>query len=204
MKRIKIKKGQELPIETWGPNRGQYKITLYWNQVYYFTAKKDALRFIAIANQFYTQSMYEGREIFIDVWVKYQRDWGYFQNETSAFELAKMNRDCKDAMNTCQESFDMMADRSDYENGHFLVRRKLELVIEHMHRAVKILKEINKKHSGSSGLYSLDTIARRIYAFEFSIKSFGDYEAKNLNKRPMHESYIPASTLVGKAKINVA
>lgn len=205
MKRIKIDPKTDIRIETaFGQNRGKFCVTLYWQQSYYFSSKKKALRFIAIANQFYTQCMYEARVMFVDVLVKYHQSWGYFETETSGFELARMNRQCESSLDTCQKSFNLMAERSDFNCGSFLVRGKLDLIIGSMQEAIAVLKKLHDTKSGTMELYTLDVFSKRLYSLEYSLKSFGDYEAENLQKSPMHDSVIKTSALITRAKLRIA
>lgn len=202
MKRIKITKDENLLPVMHGPHIGLFQITLYWNQTYYFSSKKKALRFVAITNQFLTQSMYKANSLYIDVWVKYRRDWGYFENETSGFELASKNRLCESALNACAESFNLMVERSNYESGSFIVHNKINVIISSLNQAIAILKDINSKLGGTADLYLIDDFTERIYSLENSLKNFGDYEAKHLTKRPIHETIIQPSMLIANAQLS--
>jgi hypothetical protein len=138
------------------------------------------------------------------VWVTYQRAWGYFDDGKGGgqFLLANKDRSCQNALDACQESFNIMQERSEYVE--WIVPKRLHVVISNMQSVISILKEINSNTSGAFELYALDTISKRIYALEYAIKSFGDYEAEHLNKRPIHETIIQSSTLISNVKYSIA
>lgn len=194
MKRIKITSDENILRVPYGSHMGQYSVMLDWGKQYYFPSHKKAARFVAIANQFYTQSMYEANSIYIDVWVKYRRDWCYLEGMD--------NEKCKNHLRSCQESFDLMYERSDYVQ--LIVVNKLKVILDRLQSTILILKEINSNSSGTFELYALDVLSKRTFQLEHSIKVFGDYEAQHLNKRPIHETTIQPSTLMANVKMSVA
>lgn len=206
MKRISLKIREDCAPEPSGIHRGKYPIPLTWGKQYYFSSRKRALRFLAIAGQFYTQCMYESRILYIDVWVQYQKDWGYFDHDKpgSGFPLHSKRRSCELALNTCQESFNLMTERDEYRNGSYIVHNKIEVIIASLKEAIDILREMHMRKSTTMELYQLDTFSRRIWSLEHSLKSFGDYEAKYLKKPLIHDNSMHSSTALERAKITAS
>lgn len=208
MKRIKITPTEEqlLPIEQYGEYRGQYAVTIFWNQKYHFRSKRKALRFVAITNQFYTRCMYSARLIYADVLNKYVMDWGYFEHDksTMGFDFHSMKRRCKAALDSIDKSFDLMVERSGYANGTFIVANMMRNVIASLEEAIKVLRLMNEKRNTTMDFYLFDKFIEDVEVLEHSLKSYGDYEAKYLTKRPIHKSGLPESHITSKAKTNAA
>lgn len=191
MNRVKINPPEQfLPVPT-GENRGKYRVYLKPNHSYYFSSKKHAHRFQAICNQFFTQAMYEARTIYIELWVKYQRDWPYFSTYAGGnggFPLQSAKRKCKTALDNCQENFDfMIANPSWYGfDGNSMVNTRLSNSIFDMQEVASILKQINAGRTAQAELYLLDSLERRLMILKGQLDNFGHTEAITLEKSTMH------------------
>lgn len=207
MKRIKITPSEQLlPIDQLGEYRGMYPIFLYWGKQYYFGSKRDALRFIAISNQFFTKVMYKGRLIYIDVMNKYYKDWGYFEHDKPSMGSSQydMERRCERALNDIQECFNIMHSRSHWTNGSSIAIGQMFNIIKFLKESVDILCELNMKRNSTMELYLLDKLSDDILILENSIKCFGDEEAKYLQKPSIHKPALPISLIEFNRKIAVA
>ena len=201
MEKIKTHKETFLSPETIGINRGMYGIHIWWGKKYFFTSQRNARRFIAITNQFYTQIMYEARMIYIDTWIKYQRSAPYFTHDTSAFSQADMKRTCRNAMRSVEDSLELMNERSHWDNGNWIVRNQFRVIIDSIHETISVLKELYESRNTAMELYELDSLGKRIHSLELTLTAFGDAEARELKKGELHNGKLPASLLKEKTKL---
>lgn len=198
MKRIKITPAEELlPIEQIGPQRGMYRIFIYFDKDYYFPSTRKALRFIAIANQFLTRTMYKSRLIYIDVLNKYHKDWGYFEHDKPSMgsDLYKLERQCLQALNNIQSYFDLITERSHWTNGSCIAYGNMLKICGFLKEAIDYLRQLNAGRNFTMELYLLDKLNDDVLLMERTLKCFGDTEARLLNKPTMHNQGLPASML---------
>lgn len=196
---------QLLPITNIGEYRGQYCIFLYWEKRYYFTSKRKADRFVAITNQFLTKVLYKARIIYMDILLKYHRDWGYFEHnkETMGFRLYDMDRKCRAYIDAIQDAFDKIVEKSHWENGSCIAFSKMFNIVEQMKDTADILHILNSSRNATFDLYQLDKISDDVLVLEKMIKRFGDTEARNLTKNNIHEPMLPDSFLINEEKLEV-
>ncbi len=153
-----------------------------------FSSEKKALRFLAITNQFLTQKLYEIRAIYIEAWIKFQNNWGYFEHNKPSMssDLRQMQRGCEESFKTCEDRFNIIIDRDDWTNGNFFAFKNLFTVCASLKDAALMLNSITRKRSSTFELYAIDNLFSRICSVEKEIKEYSAPGALWYFKNAMH------------------
>ena len=153
-----------------------------------FSSRKKAERFLAVTNQFLTKKLYEVRAIYIEAWVKYQNAWGYFRHNKPSMdsELFQMQRGCEECFRTCEDRFNIIIERGDWENGNFFSFKNLNTVCGNLKDVSLMLNRMARKRSSTFELYAYDNLFSRICTVEKEIKEYAAPGAQWYFKTLLH------------------
>lgn len=167
---------------------GIYSVYLGNKTHHTFSSRKKAQRFLSVTNQFLTKKLYEIRAIYIEAWIKYQNNWGYFEHDkpTMCAQLRQMQRGCEEIFKTCEDHFNIIIERDDWTNGNYFAFRNLHTVCANLKDAVIMLNRITRKRSSTFELYAFDNLFVRICGVEKEIKEYSSPGAQWYFKSAMH------------------
>lgn len=165
-----------------------YKVCLGNGTVHHFTRERNAKDFLGNTNKFLTAKLYESRDLFTATWQKYQASWGYFENDKKSkkSEMRESDRECRQLLDSCEEAFNSIVQRSWFTNGNYFVFHHFNRVIENLMVVIKQLNIICKKHSITHELYTYDNLFKRLQTLSNEINTYGQLEAHSLFKMPQH------------------
>lgn len=165
-----------------------FRVYLGNGTIHHFSRKRNAQDFLSTTNKFLTSRLYESRDIFTAIWNKYQQNWAYFDNDkaTRKSELRENDRECRMLLDNIEEQFNLIAQRSWFQNGNYHVFSQFNYIIENLKVIVKHLNNISKKQSVAMELFGYDNLFERLQTLATKINNYGQLEAHSLFKMPQH------------------
>lgn len=132
-----------------------------------FDNKKNCLKFLADCNRFLNLKLHEANFIYSDVYAQYRRNWFYFDHHKSPGAiLFQLERSIKNNLTKTEETFDLICERSGFENGNYFVFSHFKAIFNGLKSAVKSLQKLQKSKSSAVDIHKLQVLYDRIIHLE--------------------------------------
>jgi hypothetical protein len=160
------------------------KVYLGNGTIHHFNSIKSCKKFLAETSEFLTESLYEARAIYIQLWNKYQKSWGYFVNNKKSPKgnLIRSGFTCQEYLNKTSENFDRVIVNCVFDNGNYYSFSQLFSAIAHQKFILKILTEIYRNKSITDEVYECNNLYKRLINLECALKNYSEVKAANIFK----------------------
>ena len=169
MKKINLQTIQKADKSSIRTKQRKHSVLLNWDARFYFSDIKDAKAFLVKTNDFLTFKLFEMNELYIEVFGHYRRAWFYM-------ELLQ-DTDCKSAINSIENSFKLIIDRSHWANGPVLVQNWFRQISESLYLILNKINELHHKRGNWAEMRIISALVARI-----------DYLLNQLNSWPENDT----------------
>jgi len=153
--------------------KGIYKVSIGNGIHRDFKNKKSCLKFLVNCNRYLTIKLVEVNSIFVNLFTHYRRNWFYFDhNKNPGFELFEADRRCKKNLESISNVFDIMVERSHYQNGNHFVFAHFKMILRDMKQVITLLQVLMKSKSNTVDFHELHIIYLTITKVEKEIFEF--------------------------------
>lgn len=137
-----------------------YRVALGNNYTVEFTSKRDALAFLAETNRFLNGQLYQLSSLYADSFRLYRNAWIYFAHGKSN-GLNDVQYICSAKITAIESAFNLAVDRSQWENGNFLVFAQLNFIVDEITALCNNLKRVFEHRGITNSLYEADSFISR-------------------------------------------
>lgn len=159
-------------------NANKYRVALGNKLSRDFENLKLAKKFLCETNRFLNLKLHEAVFIFSDLQLQFRRNWFYFDHhKRPGAALYSNERRCKEHLRSVENAFDIMVERSHFENGNHFVFAHFGNIFNRMKETMKILQQLQKTKSSSVDIHKLEVLYRRILQVEKELFEYsGQFE----------------------------
>ena len=134
-------------------------VSLGNGSITYFSNINKAEEFISKTNRFLNERFFDINELYIDVFIHFQRNWFYFNNNDT---LSRLETICYNNFATINDCMYMVYSRSHYENGNHLVFKHTYNICDALINVVDILQNLHVSRGNYAESNIMKAIIRRI------------------------------------------
>jgi hypothetical protein len=164
---------KEIHLKQYTLVNGHYKVTL-GNGIYKeFLNRKNCKKFLADCNRYLTLKLIEANTIFVTLFIHYRRNWFYFDhNKHPSFQLYESDRLCKRNMDSIEKVFDIMVERSHYQNGNHFVFAHFQMIFRDMKQIITYMSALMKSKSNAVDVHEMQVLLLSILKAERELYEF--------------------------------
>lgn len=177
MKQIKINKLSLPDKESVFTDRQFYWVNLGNGVKRKFRNKKEALAFLAEVSRLLTYKLHETNELYISLFTYYRRAWFYFDHNPGAGRHAyadwyKMERICRNNIETIENMFDVIYRRHQGENGNYFVFNNFYTIFDAMQKVIANLYALYEPKGMAGVLYELEILNKKVAYCRRTIENY--------------------------------
>jgi len=124
-----------------------------------FPSKRAATAFLNETNRELNIKLYELNFLYSDLLKLYRGSWLYFDKKIPGLNNIEMN--CLDKFRRIDGTFNIIIERSHWENGNFFVFSQLQYIIAELKTVCELLNQIFRKRGITSAIYEIDSYLQR-------------------------------------------
>lgn len=168
-----------------------YLVTLGNGHTAQFSTLKSVRKYLVDTNRYLNFKLHEMNYILADLQRQYRRNWFYFDHNKNSEKanLYGMDRRCQNNFSRIAETFDLIIERSSFENGNQFVFTHFNNLFQRCREIAGDLQSLQRSKSNAVDVYELQVILERIRSVERDLKSYTGDEieeittAENLSAR---------------------
>lgn len=160
MKRIKLVNYSKPVPDSFRSVDQLYCVSLGNGYKVQFASEKETKAFLSETNRELNTKLYELNFLYSDMLRLYRSSWLYFEPGKIS-GLANIESLCNQKMQAIENSFNLLVDRSGFENGNHLVFSHFQSIIEQIKSVCDLLAMIFTKRGLTSSLYECNSFVLR-------------------------------------------
>lgn len=160
MKKIKLQNYSKPDIGSFRTSDLVYSVALGNGFKKSFASEKQTLAFLSETNRELNAKLYELNFLYSDILRLYRASWLYFETGKDK-ELNNIEYQCNEKMQTIERGFNLMVDRSGWENGNYHVFNHFHSIIDQIKELCELLCQVFKRRGLTGSLYESEGFVMR-------------------------------------------
>lgn len=137
MKKIKLQQITEPLKDSIYIKQRMYFVSLGSGKKEYFSNRKDARKYLALANRFLNHKLHEANYLFVQMFAAYREIWFHLES----IEMRTLNKN----IIMLSDCFNTICEQSTYTNGNHLAYHNFDIIAGNIIECFKIIQDVNRQ-----------------------------------------------------------